>query len=221
MQRMTFFSFLAFLILLFLLPFFFTQVMAASLMKLHLSPQVALGLTIAIIFGGLINIPIARLRHGEEAILDPLAIFGVTKVMRRVRHETIIAINLGGAIIPTGLAIYEFVHLGSLEGAQRAALIVSLVSVVLSYVSARVVPGLGIAMPGFLAAATAAIGALLLAPESAAPVAFIAGVMGPLVGADLLHLRDIKASPTGIASIGGAGTFDGIVLSGIIAAYLT
>jgi uncharacterized membrane protein len=46
------------------------------------------------------------------------------------------------------------------------------------------------------------------------------GVLGPLIGADLLHLRDIKTLETGIASIGGAGTFDGIVLSGIVADYL-
>jgi uncharacterized membrane protein len=45
-------------------------------------------------------------------------------------------------------------------------------------------------------------------------------VLGPLIGADLLHLRDIEKIATGIASIGGAGTFDGIVLSGIVAAYL-
>jgi len=63
--------------------------------------------------------------------------------------------------------------------------------------------------------------ALLLAPAEAPPVAFIAGVLGPLIGADLLHLKDIdKIATTGIASIGGAGTFDGIVLSGIAAAYL-
>lgn len=43
---------------------------------------------------------------------------------------------------------------------------------------------------------------------------------GPLIGADLLHLRDIEKIATGVASIGGAGTFDGIVLSGIVAAYL-
>ena len=43
----------------------------------------------------------------------------------------------------------------------------------------------------------------------------------PLVGADLLHLRDIEVSEIGFVSIGGAGTFDGIVLSGIVAAYLT
>jgi len=46
------------------------------------------------------------------------------------------------------------------------------------------------------------------------------GVLGPLIGADLLHLRNIEALETGIASIGGAGTFDGIFLSSIIAAYL-
>ena len=41
-----------------------------------------------------------------------------------------------------------------------------------------------------------------------------------LIGADLLHLKQIEESATGVASIGGAGTFDGIVLSGIVAAYL-
>jgi uncharacterized membrane protein len=45
-------------------------------------------------------------------------------------------------------------------------------------------------------------------------------VLGPLIGADLLHRRDISTITTGIAGIGGAGTFDGIILSGIVAAYL-
>jgi uncharacterized membrane protein len=66
----------------------------------------------------------------------------------------------------------------------------------------------------------AALLALLLAPEDAPPVAFVAGVAGPLIGADLLHLKAIDRVQSGMMSIGGAGTFDGIVLSGIIAAYL-
>jgi uncharacterized membrane protein len=66
----------------------------------------------------------------------------------------------------------------------------------------------------------AATSAMLLVPDQAPPVAFIAGVLGPLIGADLLHLRDVSKLATGIASIGGASTFDGIVLSGIVAAYL-
>jgi uncharacterized membrane protein len=48
----------------------------------------------------------------------------------------------------------------------------------------------------------------------------VAGVAGPLIGADILHLKDIQKNAVGIASIGGAGTFDGIILSGIVAAYL-
>jgi len=69
-------------------------------------------------------------------------------------------------------------------------------------------------------AAVAAVSAFWLVPEQAPQAAFVAGVLGPLIGADLLHLRDIATLETGIASIGGAGTFDGIVLSGIVAAYL-
>jgi uncharacterized membrane protein len=62
--------------------------------------------------------------------------------------------------------------------------------------------------------------ALLLAPDTAAPVAFVIGVIGPLIGADLMHLKDIENSEIAVVGIGGAGTFDGIILSGIVAAYL-
>lgn len=82
---------------------------------------------------------------------------------------------------------------------------------------AKPVEGIGIAMPGLLPPLIAAMSALLLVPDQAPPVAFAAGVLGPLIGADLLHLRDVSQ---GSISIGGAGTFDGIVLSGIVAAYL-
>jgi uncharacterized membrane protein len=99
--------------------------------------------------------------------------------------------------------------------------VAALITTVVCYLIARPVPGLGIAMPGFVPPIVSALSAYLLAPDQAPPVAFVAGVVGPLVGADLLHLRDMhKVATTGIASIGGAGTFDGIVLSGILSAYL-
>jgi uncharacterized membrane protein len=85
---------------------------------------------------------------------------------------------------------------------------------------ARPTPGVGIVVPGLVPALVAALSALILAPEQAPPVAFIAGVLGPLVGADLLHLQDVSKLGSGVISIGGAGTFDGIVLSGVVAAYL-
>jgi uncharacterized membrane protein len=75
------------------------------------------------------------------------------------------------------------------------------------YFLARPVPGVGILLLGLVPAAVAAILALIFAPSEAAPVAYIAGVAGPLIGADLLHLKDIERSAVGMASIGGAGTF--------------
>jgi uncharacterized membrane protein len=76
-------------------------------------------------------------------------------------------------------------------------------------------------MPGIVPPLVAATTALTLTPEHATPVAFIAGTLGPLVGADLFHLREVERTDTGIVSIGGAGTFDGILLSGILALYLS
>jgi uncharacterized membrane protein len=75
-------------------------------------------------------------------------------------------------------------------------------NVVVCYRLARPVRGVGILMPG------------LIPP-------LIAGTLGPLIGADLLHLRQVERMDTGIVSIGGAGTFDGILLSGIVALYLS
>lgn len=220
-QRLTLFSLLLFIALLIFLPLLFSELLAGSLLKLHLKPDEAMGIAIAIIFGGLINVPVGRIHLQGEAVTDPMAIFGLSGFMprmRRMSHETIIALNVGGCIIPTLLAVYELVHL---QGpALTAAFAVGAVNSVVCFTAARVVAGVGIVIPGLLPPLVAAVGAMLFAGHEAAPVAFIAGVAGPLIGADLFHLKDLKASPVGIASIGGAGTFDGIVLSGIIAAYL-
>lgn len=222
MRFVTGLSFLAALVLLVLLPLLFGQIMIGGLAKLHLSPGTALALVFAIILGGLINIPVSRIVREETVPEHPLALFGFWESwprLRRVRRETVIAVNLGGCLIPTGIALYELLHLDA--SALGAAAIAGAVTIIVCYFVARPVAGVGIVMPGLISPIVAALLALLMAPDQAAPVAFVAGVAGPLVGADLLHLRDIRTSAIGIASIGGAGTFDGIVLSGVIAAYLT
>jgi uncharacterized membrane protein len=216
-------SLLAFLLLL-LLPLLFAQLMAASLVKLHLSPQTALLLILAIVIGGLVNIPVKRIAHEQLVAVHPLAVFGLGGLwpeLRRERRETIISVNLGGCVIPTGLAAYELLHLAA-QGMSElfAALGAGIFNIVVCYFLARPVPGVGILLPGLVPGALAAVLALILAPGEAPPVAYFAGVAGPLVGADLLHLKEIERSAVGMASIGGAGTFDGIVLSGIIAAFL-
>lgn len=224
MRSLSGLSFLLILVLLIVFPFFFGELMVTSLAKLHLSEDAALLLFMGIIFGGLINIPVARLARDQPAIVHPLAVYGLPKVwpkLRKSTQQTLIAVNVGGCLIPAGLALYELMRLGAI-GVELPLVTIAACAVnsYICYRAARPVAGIGIAMPGFVSPLVAAALALLLAPNHAPPVAFIVGITGPLVGADLFHLRDIGRLGAGVASIGGAGTFDGIVLSGIVAAYL-
>ncbi len=211
-------------VLVVLFPFLFGELMFTSLTKLHLSPSIALACVIAIFVGGLINIPIKSVVRDGEVIEHPLAVYGLAGLwpqLQRVRRTTIIAVNVGGCLIPAALAFYESVYLAAVSPTGLAAAVAGCAAnVVVCYLVARPMAGIGIAMPGIVSPLVAAVLALLLVPDIAPPVAFIIGVIGPLVGADLLHLRDIEVSEIGVVSIGGAGTFDGIVLSGIVAAYL-
>ena len=211
-------------ILVVLFPFLFGELMFASLTKLHLSPNMALACVLAIFLGSLINIPIKSVIRDRDVIEHPLAVYGLASLwprLQRIRHTTIIAMNVGGCLIPAALAFYEIVYLAAVSLTGLAAATAGCVAnVVVCYLIARPIAGVGIAMPGVVSPVVAAVLALLLAPDNAPPVAFIIGVIGPLVGADCLHLRDVEVSEIGVVSIGGAGTFDGIVLSGVVAAYL-
>lgn len=224
MRPLTLASLFLFLLMFFLFPLVFGELMVESLAKLHLSEDTALTLFVGILFGGLINVPVARLARNTPATTHPLAVYGLPKFMPRLgktTEETIIAVNVGGCLIPAGLALYELLILAvQARGVLLGTAIACAANAFACYRAARPVPGVGIAMPGFVSPLIAVVSALLFAPEHAAPFAFIVGVTGPLVGADLFHLQDIKNAGAGVASIGGAGTFDGIVLSGIVAAYL-
>ncbi len=217
-------SLLLFLVLLALLPVVFGQLFASALLKLRLEPTTALVVVIGIFMGSVINIPVKRMLRTEPMTSDSLALFGLPvqwPSTRRVQRDTVIAINVGGCIVPVALAIYETVQLMTASWQFIPGLLGAVViNTVVCFRMARPIEGIGIAIPGLLPPLVAATSAVLLMPDQAPAVAFVAGVFGPLIGADLLHLRDISKIATGIASIGGAGTFDGIVLSGIVAAYL-
>jgi uncharacterized membrane protein len=213
------------LALVFLLPLLFGELMVASLARLHLSPSAALALVISILVGGMFNIPIRRLGTTDELQTHPLAAYRLQDLMPglwRARRNAILAVNVGGCLIPLLIVAYE---VSMLAAGNRQALIVAAVASALNiwvcYRIARPVPKVGIMMPALVSPLVAALLAMILAPGDSAPVvAFIAGVLGPLIGADLFHLKEFEQSGAAIVSIGGAGTFDGIVLSGILAAYL-
>ena len=207
-----------------LLPFFLADIMLTALSRLGLSPTGAALAAIGIFFGGMINIPVKRFEREAPVEYDSMQMFGLGRLfsggMNR-RTYTVIAVNVGGCLVPTGLAIYELNRLaGNGPGALVAAVGAITINVVVCYWLARPVPNVGISMPALVPAIVAALSALLLLPQFAPPVAFMAGVLGPLIGADILHLNDIQEIGAPVASIGGAGTFDGIVISGLTATLL-
>lgn len=212
------------LLLLAFMPVLFAQVMGLALAKLRMDPQMALVVIIGILFGSVINIPVKRLVREEEVPVHPFPYFGFLErwpEWQQSQRETIVAVNLGGCVIPSLVALYEIGHLLRKDGLLLLAVVVAVaINTAVCYKLAKPVKGMGIAMPAMVPPLVAAMSALLLAPDQAPPLAFVAGVLGPLLGADILHLKDIPRISTGMASIGGAGTFDGIVLSGILAAYL-
>ena len=206
------------------LPFVLANAFLTALTKLGLGPLSALGVAVGIFVGGAINIPVARVQQAERVEYRPTRLLGLHRLLGRpVRHRayTVVAVNVGGCLVPTVLAGYQVARMALEAPAALGALGIALgLNVGLCYSFATPVPRRGIAMQPLIPALAAALSGLVLAPEWAPPIAFAAGVLGPLIGADLLHLDDIAQLGTGMASIGGAGTFDGVVLSGLVATLL-
>lgn len=212
-----------------LLPIFLVDLLKSALEKLHLASPVAGLLVMAILLGGFINLPIKKIERNE---LQPVALLGVlgswawAPGLRRYRPDTVVAVNVGGCLIPLGIVAWELVYLaGDGSWILGSLLVATLVNIGICYYAARPVPGVGILLPTFVSPLVAVLSsAVLLAwgdfASARAPVAFVAGVLGPVIGADLLHLRDLGNISSGLVSIGGAGTFDGIVISGVLAALL-
>jgi len=130
----------------------------------------------------------------------------------------VIAVNVGGCLIPVIFSIYLLMH--SALRASDTSIAVAAVAWV-AYLFSRPTPGLGVVMPILVAPATAALVAVMLNHELSAPLAYVGGTLGVLLGADLFRLGDIRALRAPVASIGGAGTFDGVFITGLLAVLLT
>jgi uncharacterized membrane protein len=207
-----------------LLPFFLANVFLTALAKLGLGPTSSLLVALGIFLGGAVNIPVAQIEQTELVEYQPTQLLGLGRLLSRpVKRQTYttIAVNLGGCLVPTALAGYQMARVALEAPSTLLALGTALIlNVGLCYYFATPIPQKGIALQPLIPAGAAALTGLALAPEWAPPIAFSAGVLGPLIGADLLHLDDIAEIGTGMASIGGAGTFDGVVLSGLVATLL-
>ncbi len=225
------------------------SLVATAFGKLGLSGAQGLAVFLLTLVGSRWNLPIyrtTRLVRGEPAPASRL--FGFSGQLGRMRFggnpfgplqddglllsEQTVAVNVGGCIVPCLLSAWFVWQMQAAGVLGPWVLLCVLIPALACYLLARPMPGIGIGVPVLLPPAVAAMTAILLAPdaatlpghESLAPrAAYMAGALGTLLGADLAHLlnrRTLAMLDAPLLSIGGAGTFDGIFLAGIIAVLL-
>jgi uncharacterized membrane protein len=208
------------LVLLFagLIIFVQLRILRYAYMRLGVGPGTALLLLFGSLIGSYFNIPVTVLPGPPVRSGEIVEFFGMRYVVPLVTSwpGTVLAVNVGGAVIPTLMSAYLVVRY---QLWLKALLATAAIAFVI-HSMATPVHGLGIAVPVFAPVVTTAILAFILSREYAAPLAYIGGSMGTLLGADLLNLDKIGGLGAPVASIGGAGTFDGIFLTGILAVLL-
>ncbi len=187
--------------------------------KLGLSAYSAYLLLVSSLIGSMVNLPLFRMRVDLQppAELPPDEPQFPGFPLWNLNNRVLIVMNVGGGLIPVAFCLYliRFSEI-SLLPVFQAVFFVTMIS----YFVSRPVRGLGIGMPILIAPFSAALIAVVIDPNMSAPLAYISGTLGVLIGADLLRLKDIRRMNSPIASIGGAGTFDGVFITGIVAVLL-
>jgi len=212
------FLLLLFLLFVFLLILIEIDVLSYAYERMGIHRRYVFSLLLLSLLGSYVNIPVYQLPPEKVMSGGKAVFFGMHYVIPLVREwpGTIIAVNVGGAVVPTLLSIYLLVK-NRLNG--RALLGVAAVAVIV-HLLAYPVPGVGIAIPPLIPPLLATAVGLLLSWQYAPALAYICGTLGTLIGADLLNLGKLQGLGAPVASIGGAGTFDGIFTTGILAVLL-
>jgi uncharacterized membrane protein len=173
--------------------FLFYKVMSFSFRKMGIPRHLVIPALVAILVGGVFNIPIWH------------------------SGSTTVSVNVGGAIIPLLISFYLLRKAPLLKTALAVA-VVATVSGLLAEVDAN--KGISLHFGFLILPATAVSVALILAGRNAPQVAFIAGTIGAIIGVDLVHLKELIDLGAAYMSIGGRGVLDGIFTTGIISAVL-
>jgi uncharacterized membrane protein len=210
------------MILLFsILSFFFLMfewnVISLVFAKIGIPPRYIFSALFLSLVGSFINIPIKRITQDRMADEGSVSFYGIRyRIPRAKKPETVLAINVGGAIIPSLISIYLLFK----TGLWVKSLAVTGILVLVTHFLAKPVKGVGIAMPAFIPPLVAAVLSVIFSYDNAPVLAYIGGTLGTLIGADILNIGKIKNLGAPVASIGGAGTFDGIFMSGIMGVLL-
>jgi len=215
-----FLSFL-FLLLMLFIGLTFVGVAGAAFQQIGFTQSEFSVILILTLLGSFVNIPLYKVRRVKRVIdYDQVRAFWITyRIPRYGLREvsTTVAINLGGAIIPILVSAYL---LADHPQVWPSALIGIVATSIVVHLVARKVEGVGIVTPALLPPIAAAVIALLVSSTNPAVIAYVSGTLGALIGADLTNLRGMEKFGSSMVSIGGAGTFDGVFLTGLVAVII-
>ena len=174
-------------------------------LSIGLSPGGAMLVLFGSLVGSYFNIPLVELPQQHIVAGHVVHYFGMRYVVPVVVDwpGTVIAANVGGAIIPVVVSAYLLVRYRLWLQASLAVACIATVS----HLLAHPVRGLGIAVPVFVPAVATAITALVLSRRYAAALAYIGGSIGTLVGADLLNLGRLQGVIPRVVHIAGYNLF--------------
>ncbi|VVB88791.1 Uncharacterised protein [uncultured archaeon] len=209
---------LLFLALIALFVLISVDIIGHAFRKLGFPPEYSVALLLLSLLGSYVNIPVKEIRSRVSMVsLQAIDFYWFRHLLPplEVERRTTIAVNLGGAVIPVAISCFLITRVNLADVVIGVSIMTILV-----HMMARPVKGLGIAVPALLPPIFAALVALIISPNDAPMIAYISGTLGSLIGADLLNLKKIPELGTSVASIGGAGTFDGIFLTGIISVLI-
>jgi uncharacterized membrane protein len=228
-------SFSAFTMLAFvIISLFFIQAAGVAFIQLGIPVWVAMLIIPGSLIGSLVNIPLYTIESDSTPCTEDQHVqyWGVSYQVFQPEcpGETTISINLGGAIIPAAVSTFlifdNLLPLGADTGPALLQFAISIVIVTaIVHKAARIEPNVGILTPGFLPAfaavfITIALATLMPGTANGYAIAYVSGTLGTLLGADILNLGKLSQLRSGHASIGGAGTFDGVFITGILAVFL-
>jgi len=195
------------------------QVLTAGFSRLGLSSSQVFLVIMGSFIGSGINIPVKKVESKQGKDVSFPSFLGIRyRVPVRRQRQTLLAVNVGGCVVPLLVSIYIMASQPRII--PSALVCVGLGSIIIYHLS-RPVEGVGVATPFFAPPLLSALLAITLGPDKAAPpVAYVTGSLGTLLGADIYNLRAIARLGAPVASIGGAGTWDGIFLAGLLASLL-
>ena len=189
-------------------------------------------ITLLSLIGSAVNFPLFILESTHPVTyVEEVDVFGAKRVVPHFEdktRQTLVMINLGGAIIPAIISAYLLIfsipaNATNLWTTYLHTLIVLFMVITTTHQSAQIVDGLGITTPAWGPPTMTAFVVFLInyfSPVSCATqIAYIGGTLGALIGADIMNLGKI-AGVGPVASIGGAGTFDGVYLTGLMSVLI-